>query len=179
MDYLRKNKMIGWLVLLLVLLNTATLTKLWLDKGQRGPRGGQGGSEDLLTKELALTEDQIEQVNSLRNNHFSTMRGIRNEQHKARKTLHELWQNDNAQEEVDVLSSKIGDLQASMELETYEHFSSIRSLLFNEQKTKFDIIIHDVMRKGDRNMEGPPPDGPEGQRGPRMRGNRPPPRNAH
>jgi Spy/CpxP family protein refolding chaperone len=174
MDYLKKNKMIGWLVLLLVLLNTATLTKLWLDKGQRGPRGGRGGSEDLLTKELALNKNQLQQIESLRKSHFQTMEVFRSEQHKTRKSLHEQWQEENAEGEVNILSSKIGDLQKSMEVQTYKHFSSIRKLLTDEQKLKFDTIIHDVMRKGDRNMNGPP-EGPEGQKGP-PRGNRPPPR---
>jgi len=175
MDYLRKNKMIGWLVLLLVLLNAATLTKLWLDKGRQGPRGNRGRSEDLLTKELSLNESQIKQIENLRKNHFRKMENIRSEQHKTRKSLHELWQKNDVQTEVNVLTSKIGDLQESMEFETYNHFSSIRKLLTDEQKLKFDTIIHDVMRKGDRNMEGPPI-GPEGQRGPPPRGNRPPPK---
>ena len=175
MDYLKKKKIIGWLVLLLVLLNTATLTKLWLDNGQRGPRGGRGGSEDLLTKELSLNKEQIQQFENLRKKHFRAMEDIRSEQHKARKSLHEQWQNENAAAEVNVLSSKIGDLQKSLEMQTYKYFSSIRILLTDEQKAKFDAIIHDVMRKGDRNMDGPP-EGPEGQRGPQPRGNRPPPR---
>jgi len=175
MDYLKKNKMIGWLVLLLVLLNTATLTKLWLDKGQGGPRGDRGGSEDLLSKELSLNKEQTQQIESLRKAHFQAMKGLRSDQHLTRKSLHELWQKKNAADEVNVLSSKIGGLQKSMEMQTYKHFSSIRSLLTDEQKTKFDAIILDVMRIGERNMEGPN-QGPDGQRGPLTRGNRPPPR---
>ena len=167
--------MIGWLVLVLVLLNTATLTKLWLDKGQGGQRGDRGGSEDLLTKELSLNKEQIQQIESLRKAHFQAMGAIRSEQHKTRKSLHEQWQQENAEDKVNVLSSKIGDLQKSMEMQTYKHFSSIRLLLTDEQKAKFDAIIHDVMRKGDREMNGPP-EGPEGQRGPQTRGNRPPPK---
>ena len=167
--------MIGWLVLLLVLLNTATLTKLWLDKGQGGPRGDRGGSEGLLTKELSLNKEQIQQIESLRKGHFRAMEELRIEQHKTRKSLHEQWQNENTAAEVNVLSSKIGDLQKFLEIQTYKHFSSIRILLTDEQKAKFDAIIHDVMRKGDRNMDGPPK-GPEGQRGPQTRGNRPAPK---
>ena len=175
MDYLKKNKMIGWLVLILVLLNTATLTKLWLDQGPSGPRGDRGEKDDLLTKELSLDNEQIQQIQNLRRSHFEAMERLKAEQHKTRKSLHEQWQNENAAVEVNVLSSKIGDLQKSMEMQTYTHFSSIRLLLTTEQKAKFDAIIHEVMRKGDRNMNGPPQRA-NGLRGEEPGGNRPPPR---
>lgn len=175
MDYLKKNKMIGWLVLILVLLNTATLTKLWLDQRPSGPRGNNVENEDLLTKELSLNKEQIEQIQSLRKSHFSAMERLRSEQHKSRESLHEQWQNENPTDEINVLASKIGELQKSMEAQTYTHFSSIRLLLTSEQKAKFDAIIHEVMRKGDRNINGPGqrPDGPRAQE---PGGNRPPPR---
>lgn len=167
--------MIGWLVLILVLLNTATLTKLWLDKTPIGPKGNRAEGEGLFTKELSLNKEQTQQIENLRKAHFQSIEALRSEQHKTRKSLHAQWQEGNVKDEVNVLSSKIGDLQRSIEMQTYKHFSSIRLLLTNEQKEKFDAIIHEVMRRGDREMNGPPQP-VNGLSGKGPGGKRPPPR---
>ncbi len=177
MDYLRKNKLMGWVVLALILLNTATLTLLWLGKNGKGPRkGGPAPGRDLLEKELNLTDEQVQKIQILREEHFQNTRQIRNKSHDERSKLHTLWQKEGAREEAAASAGQIGELQEALELETFDHFSKMRKVLNEEQKRKFDKIILDVLKRGDGIQGGPPPGGPNGRRGPGRPGDRPPPR---
>ena len=58
----------------------------------------------------------------------------------------------------DTLAQRIGIVQAQIDLETFDHFSQLRSLLNEGQAKKFDNVIQDVLRTmGPR--QGPPPGG--------------------
>ena len=58
----------------------------------------------------------------------------------------------------DTSAQIIGAIQTKIDLETFSHFSQLRSLLNVEQKEKFDKVIQQVLRNmGPRG--GPPPGG--------------------
>ena len=178
MDYLRKNKLIGWVVLVLIIMNAVTLTMLWIGKNANNRQGKRPGAKDLLISELNLTKEQIGEVEKLRKAHFSSMNQLRGEARESRRDMHELWQTDGSEDKVSSLAKRLGEIQETMELQTFDHFSKIRELLDQGQKSKFDKIIHDVLRRGDRKPQGIQPNGQNGQRGPRS-GDRPPPRQGH
>ncbi len=174
MDYLRRNKLMNGLVIVLVLFNLATLTMLWLGKDLPRPKGHPGG-EKLLEEELGLNENQQRQITDLREQHFNSAEGLRRRSRDLRNQLHVLWKKEDSEKEAKKIAEQIGDLQEELEVEIFRHFSSIRKILDDGQKAKFDKIVTDVLRRGDRGPGGPPQDGPNGRRGQGPRGDRPPP----
>lgn len=159
MDTFGKSRVLGLVVLLLVVLNIVLLTFLWLGRTQKDLRPNRDGGR-YLEEQLQLSPEQIEQLNDLRNSHFRKTDDIRRKLHEAREKLHRLWAKENPEQEVRDASNKIGDLQAQLELATFQHFSDIRKICTDQQKKIFDRIIQDVLRMGKgregSNASGPP-----------------------
>lgn len=180
--------MVG-LVAVLVVANIALAASIWLKKDETAkPQEQRGDARDYLIKSLALTKAQIKSFDSLRKSHFERMRRYREQMRQAKDALFaQLKQPPHS--EADGLAKRIGELQATMDLETFEHFSSLRSVLTLQQAQTFDNTIQEVLRTmapggqrpprpgegmpGGNDRMGPPPgegfDGPpppEGERPP-------------
>jgi hypothetical protein len=108
---------------------------------------------------------------------------LRKESTGYRRQLFDNIKNKNTNN-ADSLTQLIANNQKQIELVTYKHFSQVRDICTDAQKTEFDKIIGDVTRMmngphpgpppGDR--QGPPPPGREGPDG--LPNNRPgPPEN--
>ena len=176
MNALKKNKRLGWVVLLLIVMNIVSLSALWIGYTKRP--GGMKGSErvgaNFLKEQLGLTAEQVQSLETLRMDHFSEMEGLRREFLETRETFHKLPRNQQNTDQMDDLAAKIGGLQAQMEKAIYHHFSDMRDLLTEDQKEIFDNVIDDVLRRGEKrggpHREGPPPRRPGGH-GPPPNGN--------
>lgn len=171
MNSLKNNKYIGWVVILLAILNVALLVFIWFGHNRLSPKPRQAGMR-VLEERLKLSEEQKQQLNQLRDEHFKTMEGLRLSSQTARQELHSLWAETNASEKVTELSQRIGNIYAAIEKANYDHFAQIRAICSPEQQKVFDELIQDVLRQGER----PGPNGrrPQDRRGP---GGLPPSRN--
>lgn len=172
MDYFRKNKLLGILVLLLVVVNITVLALLWFQKGthKRGPgRDGSRHGQEFLEMQLNLSDEQLQQVKQMRRDHFGKMQSLHEASRDARKKLHGLWNVENSEANAENAANEIGRIHGQIELQTYRHFAGIREILNETQKEKFDEIITEVLLRGGPDRQGPP-GGPPG------RGDRPPPR---
>lgn len=143
------NKTTKWLVGLvavLVVANIALVATIWLKKQDATAQpAARGDARDYLISSLSLNNAQVKSFDSLRKEHFERMRGYQNGMHRLKDALFEQlkWPR-NAQ--ADSLAKKIGDLQATIDLETFEHFSQLRNLLNSQQSQKFDSTIQEVLR---------------------------------
>lgn len=163
MDSITRNKRLGWVVLLLVVMNIVSLSALWIGYTKRPGRETPGkGGDKFLEQKLELRPEQTEKLKALRVSHFNKVEGLKREFRESRKGLHEFWKVENGAAQAKGLAEKIGRLQADIELEIFTHFSDIREICDDKQKKVFDSIIEDVLQGGMR-REGPA-------------GNRPPPR---
>lgn len=163
---MKNSKAIGVVVIVLALMNVALLAFIWFGHQHNQRLINGGGGLTVLTEKLGLSISQEEQLEKLRQEHFRRMEPLRRESRESRDRLHSLWADGGTQEQVDSLSSRIGEIQAQIESNTFQHFSEIRAICNPEQKKIFDQIIKDVLRQGERQQGSP-------QRDP---GQRPPPR---
>lgn len=189
MNYFSKNRFWGLAVLLLVLVNIATLVTFWILKGsnpfkQDGPRKEV---VDFIVRELKLDSLQKKQFILLKEEHQQQIRTIKDSIRKAKDDLFGLLKDPNSSEESIVSASKItAALEAEIDLVTFRHFQKLRKICTPEQQKKFDEIIDRVVHSigsgqpGGR-PPGPPPNGggpnegrPDGPP-PGEDGNRPPP----
>ena len=171
MGSLKKNNRLGWVVLLLIVMNIVSLSALWIGytKGPGKGRGdGPGGK--FLEERLGMTTAQTRQLRDIREGHFPKMRSLTEDFQQKRKRLHSTLRTGNNNSQLDELAAEVGKAQAKIEREIYDHFSQIRAICTEEQKEIFDKIMIDVLQRGDRRGgpgNGPPPrrpSGPEGRR---------------
>jgi Spy/CpxP family protein refolding chaperone len=189
MSYFNRNKWWAIAFLLLIVMNVATLTTLWLLKDARAPHRmapGQGVA-DFLVKELGLDSVQKQKLLILRAENDEKVMEMRGRTRDAKDALFSLLQKQDVPDSViekAAYASVYNDQQ--LDLLTFRHFQKIRDLCTPEQKLKFNEIVKEVIRSmgppppgnqtgppppmnGERHPDGPPPPG-EDRRGP------PPPR---
>ena len=122
---------------------------------------------NFIVKELGFNADQLEQFNkNNKGHHESTMR--LSETIKGLKdTLFSTLSNDEINEStIDSISALICEKEAKKEKEIFYHFKMIRDIANEKQKLKFDKILMDALRQGDRENRPPPPNGGEAHRPP-------------
>lgn len=171
MDFIRRNKLLGSLVIVLVIFNAALLIFLWFGRLENNKPKDPIRGNQFLEEQLDLSESQITQLKSLRQEHFKLIEQHQKELNETRRQMHSLWNKENSTEQAKTLSAKMGDIQAKIEYATYNHFASIRAICTPEQQQTFDKIISNVLRpgqRGDRPQDSRPPQqgGPEGKRPP-------------
>ncbi len=197
MNYFNKNK--WWLIAVIVLLaiNTATLTIFWLERKGHGlllgshPKGAE--AQAFLIKELTLDSAQQVQYLVLVKAHRKSTNEIKKELKNAKDVFFTLLGDSTASEAtVKQAADSASTVETQLDLLTFKHFQQIRSICTPAQKAKFVNVIKTVVRMMGPNQQrpqGPPPHGlhqgerpngppPEEGEGPQPPdGNRPPPPN--
>src|SRR5437763_736656 len=126
------NKATRWLIGLVALLAAANIVmaaSIWLKKDEAGRPQPQGGdAREYLVKSLSLNNAQVKAFDGLRKAHFERMKGYKEKMRELKDGLFAQL-NKPRSTHADSLAKQIGELQATIDLETFEHFSGLRSLL--------------------------------------------------
>ena len=151
-----------WAVILLAVLNVCLLTSIWLkqngqapDEMRRPPNGEKAA--DFLLEQLKFSEQQVAEFEKLKEEHRHKMDSLR----EISKEVHRLFFDNLKNEKQD--TAKVNDLaraiannQTQIELVTFNHFKEVRKLCDDKQKTTFDEIIQEVLRRMARPGQPPP-----------------------
>ena len=160
MDTLKRNNLLTWLVLILIVANVAVLTIFWMGHKRNEDRP-HGTPAEFLTKQLGLNGKQQAQLTELGHAHHQASEKIRGRIKDARDQFFGLLKtpnvNDSAKHRA---ASAVSDNLKELELLTFDHFQQVRSICTPEQQKKFDEIINEVMQM----VGGPPPGPPPGRR---------------
>ncbi len=172
------SKFWKWTVALLVVCNIGLLLTVWIMPRMRpGPPGGEG-PRNFVISSLKFTDDQVKKYDALIDVHKQTMDSLRDESMRYRQRLFENLRNvATGAAEADSLAQCIAYDQKQIEMVTYNHFAQVRAICTDAQKTEFDKIIREVIKKmNGKGRGGPPSRGPEnGPPGGRDDRNHPPP----
>jgi periplasmic protein CpxP/Spy len=173
MNSTAKNKLLIWLVVLLLVANAASIAMFWLEKGKQPPPP-KGTPNEFLIKELKLDAKQQEQLEVLVKEHRQAAEQLRGKTREAKETFFDLLKQSNVTDSVKQAAAKaVSVITEELDLLTLNHFQKVRALCTADQQQKFDEIIHQVtnmigqprppMRQGN-GPQGLPPEGPEGDR---------------
>ena len=188
MNYVAKNKVLTWLVVLLMLFNTASIAMFWL--GRTKPRRAseeteqpRGKPQDFLVKELNLDTVQQVQLEILTNEHRVAIKEFHEAIKDAKQNFFNLLKEQNTPDSIkQTAAAGISRITEKIDLLTFAHFKKVRALCNVEQQKKFDKIIQQIIEMmGEQRRVGgpnrPPPDDPNGDNHPPQddqKGNRPP-----
>lgn len=168
-----RNKLLTWLVVLLLIANAATIAFFWLNKAKQ-PMPSKGTPKEFLIKELKLDTKQQEQLTVLVKEHRQGAEQLRGKTREAKEALFDLLKQDNVSDSAKQAAAKRVSVNTeALDLLTLDHFQKIRALCTVEQQKKFDEIIHQVttmlgqqrppMGPGNGPPQSPPPGGPGGE----------------
>jgi periplasmic protein CpxP/Spy len=142
-----------WLIIgVLVLVNVATLGSLWLSQPathgpERGPRPSRQGF--FIEQRLNFSEEQANVYRQLRQEYFDNAKPFYDELKKQKEILYQHLKYNNGQD-IKEIAAKIGELQAQIEILTFEHFLQIRKIGNEDQKSQLDSLMARIVDRAVR-----------------------------
>jgi len=170
-----KNRLLIWLVVLLMIANAGIIAMFWIEKSTQ-PMPRKGAPKDFLVKELKLDAKQQEQLEILVKEHQQAAKELRQKIRTEKETFFNLLKQANVSDSVKQAAARNISIQTeALDIITLNHFKKIRALCNTTQQKKFDEILLEItamigqprppMGQG-RDHQGPPRGGPDGDRPP-------------
>ena len=161
MEPVSKNKLLTWMVILLVIANAVTITIFWLNRKEQRPPANSAPAQFLIN-ELKLDKVQQEKFMELVKEHRGQVESIRKNIKAAKDSLFALIRNDQASDSMkQAAADAASKLTSQIDVLTVNHFQKVRKICTPEQQSKFDEIIMEVT-----SMMAPPPPQRPGNPGP-------------
>ncbi len=179
MDWLTQNKLIKWLIGILLVVNIVTITALWLLISKKPPlpqicNAKPPGGIELLQKELNLTDEQAALFERYRKENFEKANALFKDLNETKNLLFEATVKANPDPSVvDNLISKISIILTELEISRFKHFRDLLDVCTEEQKEKFIPVIRELLVG--RPLQINPKDGPGFPEGQGIDRNFPPP----
>ncbi len=168
MDYFTKNKMLFWCVIVLVILNIATISSIWLkkapsSKSPAGP-GGKPDGQKIMAEQLGLSTEQAEQFEQIRNEHFMRTRPLQRQMHEIRlEILDEMFAAEPDEVIIADLLKELNDSQSQFEECLFTHFQELKDACTPEQTEELEYMLQGLIeRTRPRDPEHRRPPGPDG-----------------
>lgn len=153
MTVMKKNLLLTLLLTFLMVMN-GVLLYMTLKEPDRKPRPPR----DFILKELNFTEDQQMEFQEVNAEHHRKMRGIDERTRELKGLLFSnLGSDDFSNQELDSITSSIGDLSEEREKEVFSFFNKIERMCDSAQKRKLRRIVSGALRRPGPEGGPPPP----------------------
>jgi len=146
------NKVLSWLIGVLILANIATLTFFWIGhlKDQRNH-----SPKEFLAKSLHFSESQKNAYFELAKDHNESANKIREQIKINKENLFQLLKSEKVDDSIKKNSTlKISLSIQALDMLTFEHFKKVRALCTEEQKPKFDELIQKMVNSVNNPQKG-------------------------
>ncbi|CAN5123818.1 hypothetical protein BH09BAC3_BH09BAC3_30090 [soil metagenome] len=145
MNYFDKPRILVTIIIVLIVLNIATMSFMWLNRPPHEPGRGGARPANFLIEKVGFSPEQIETYHGLMEEHQRASTSI-NDSLRFYKSLTFSYLPQNNTAAVKESVSSVGRLQQQMEMNTFEHFVKVRALCTPEQAVKFDAVINEVLK---------------------------------
>ncbi len=148
-------------IIVLLLINAVTVTLLWIKfftapdfkREERHHIKGKPGirlDSEFISEALNFSPEQQKTYEEIEKRHFDYARPLFDSIFVWKKYLLDRSIDGGlSPEEVAAVTNKIGNTQALLEKDLYQHFSEIKNICSNEQKEKFkDLVLKEAVKKG-------------------------------
>jgi hypothetical protein len=137
-----KNKLFTWVIALLVFANLVTIVFYWTG---RLHQMNEGSPKEFLASQLKFDEQQKMQYFDLAQEHHENAQKIREKIKISKDAFFDLLKQSNVTDSAQRAAARNVSLNMEeLDLYTLEHFKKVRALCNQEQKEKFDAIIHQI-----------------------------------
>lgn len=170
--------MLFWCVIILVLVNVVTLASFWMRRPPVGPRRGvegRPGGQRIMEERLGLSDEQAQQFEQIRNEHFMRTRPLQDDMHKIRMDLlDELFSSETNEAKMQMLLTELGDKLVQFEKNLYQHFQELKEACNDQQLEELRIMLRELIESTRPRDTRPHPHEPEGSMQPEHRPPAPP-----
>jgi periplasmic protein CpxP/Spy len=157
MSYLRNNKILLFIIAVLLLTNVALLYfKVW-NRDERGK--GQGGNKGMLTgvleKEVGFSKEQLAQYEDIRTKHFESMKPYFDAVRNAKDSLYSLMKLEYVTDSLaDAYAERVSERQKQVELKMFRYLKTVEALCTPEQRPKFDSVVKKMVKRPPQGRKG-------------------------
>jgi protein CpxP len=153
MKNILNNKIVAWLIGVLILANIATLTFFWIGHliNQRN-----NSPKEFLAKKLNFNSNQKNAYFKLAKEHNESAQTIREQIKLEKETLFQLLKSENINDSIrNEMAFRVSKSIKSLDILTFEHFRKVRTICNEEQKPKFDAIIQKMVTAVNQSQNRP------------------------
>ncbi|MCD4692409.1 MAG: periplasmic heavy metal sensor [Calditrichales bacterium] len=155
MENPKKNRIMQWTIIVLLIMNIITIALLWFSQFKKPKPFPPAGTQESLIEgarflkmELNLSEIQIQQFIDSRNRHAEISKKTHNKIHQFKKQiLDESFKSVPDSIKIQALSNEIGKQQAEFERNLAMHFFELKSYCDPEQREKLKALFQDMAAK--------------------------------
>ncbi|MCF7955963.1 MAG: periplasmic heavy metal sensor [Phycisphaerae bacterium] len=148
MDYFTKNKVLFWCVIVLILLNMASLGSFWIKKRPHGPPPMPGGQK-VMEERLDLSDQQVQQFEQIRDDHFSQTIPLQEEMHKLRlELLEEIFVTTPEEAKIQEILKKLEQRSGQFEVSLLQHFQQLKNVCDQKQTEALKLMLADIIERG-------------------------------
>lgn len=150
---MKETKFYQLLVVVLVVLNIGIISFFVLNRRTPNPDKRGMNSIRLLDKRLNLTTVQKQKIGNLRQAHFAEIKDLQSQiMLNKRRLYRQMKQDQVADESIDSITNKLGNLHYQLEKSNFIHFREIRKQLTQAQVAKYDKLLLRIFQR----RSGPP-----------------------
>jgi hypothetical protein len=148
MTYIKNNKILVFIITVLLLSNIAMLVFfLRKEKEQEKPR--QSPREYMISKlkeEVGFNDEQIAKYVELSDKHKQKMKPLFNEIHMAKDSFYKLLLEEPSDSLLNNYLLSIGEKQKTIDQNIFNHFLSLKHICTPDQLPKYDSVIQRVIK---------------------------------
>lgn len=164
MENTTKNKLLTWLVVLLLVVNAASIIMFWMGKEKTAsPWQEQQQREkpaEFLIRELQLDAKQQKQLEVLRAEHRDAAVVLRKQLRERKEMFFALIKEPGITDSMKLAAAKpVSNITEKLDLLALDHFIKVRAICNEKQQNKFDKIIEQVTEMISKAGEPPPGEG--------------------
>lgn len=152
MDIKRKNTVLLWTALFLLVLNLTTIGTIWIEKRMETKNTSKKRNDfrhhhkEILINELHLNDSQIEFYHNSRTVHWSKLKAIKKHINESKGIIHnEIFSANPDTQRIFSLIDSIGYYNSEIERNNYLHFLELKSQLDSNQMEKFHEIMDNML----------------------------------
>lgn len=150
---INKSTVIWTIIIILVILNIATLTSMWLHKPQATKkvelRGFRPGGH-FIEGRLNFSEEQAIEYRRLRSTFFEQASPYFEKIRTNKRHLYGNLKTSGDQKDITALADTLGQLHAELEMITFNHFKDVRNLADSTQKAAFDSLMVNIVDRANQ-----------------------------
>lgn len=149
---MKKNTLLYILLVFLVVMNGFFMFKIF---GDKPPRGGNPGK--FIAKELQFDATQMQSFSKINDAHHEAMMTISREIKELKDQLFdEISETTTNEAKVNDITRQIGEKEQQKDLKTFYHFKEVQKICTDEQRTRFNTLVQDALKKHGRRGKGKP-----------------------
>ena len=149
MSFLRNNKLLLLIIGVLLVANIGLLWfYVWKKPNKAKPRTEMERPSDRLKREIGFSIQQATAYDSLREQHYSSIRPMFEDLRISRDSLFKLMHQPMVDDSLIAMQSEVVyEKQKAIDLKMHRYFRSVRDLCSEEQKPKMDSFLNNLAKK--------------------------------